>query len=348
MSRVGSCALTLAWFAVALLLGAETASAETFDLTSFDAPAGSRQAGPDVVGYSESTSTTFVTYAVYKGARSSGDPTRDFQDEWKLLLGQYRLTSELKSGTVDWSGGWKLTMGTAKVWGEQQRNFMSVLSVFTGHGVKVSVLINYNDDVYKPKIDRFFASLRLRAPEQAAKAPAVPASTTPASGSVASAPVQAAGSANSLTSNDWYRSVASTWDTSGYLRYRYRFLADGTYSFMKEWWSQYHHTDYWFIEESGRYAIEGGVIRIAPDRALKILRDKAGNQRGKSEAVPLEAVSYRYTFKDLYKPTLILTPTTGRTTERDGQMFSFAGDGKSYYYEPPSRCEQRPAPADCP
>jgi hypothetical protein len=333
---------------IALVLFTSAARAEVFDLVTFEPPPGVRQALPDVVGFSESTPTTFVTYAVYKSARSSGDPARDFQDERMLLMGQYRLTGDLRSETTDWPGGWKLTMGTARVWGEQQRNFVSVLSVFTGHGVKASVLINYNDDAYKPKIDRFVASLRLRAPVGAGNSPAAPISSASASGAVATAPVQAAGSATSLTSNEWYRSVASTWDTSGYLRYRYRFLADGTYSFMKEWWSQYHHTDYWFIEESGRYAIEGAVIRIAPDKALKILRDKAGNQRGKPEAVPLEAVSYRYIFKDLYKPTLILTPTTGRTTERDGQMFSFAGDGKSYYYEPPSRCEQRPTPADCP
>lgn len=329
---------------VVLAFAAGVARAETWDVITFEAPAGGRQTAPDVVGFAEATPTTFVTYAIYKSALSSGDPARDFQDEWQLLMREYRLVSELKSDTGDWGGGWKLTMGTARVWGEQQRNFTAVLSVFTGHGVKASILIRYNDDRYKPSIDKFVASWRLQAPSGSQQTAPVAGAPDPQ----ATAPAAAGGAPVSLTSNEWYRSVASTWAKDGYLRYRYRLAADGTYSFVKEWWSQYHHTDYWFIEESGRYAIERGVIRIAPDKALKILRDKAGNQRGRPEAVPLEAVSYRYTFKDLYKPTLILTPTTGRTTERDGQMFSFAGDGKSYYYEPPSRCEQRPAPADCP
>jgi hypothetical protein len=228
-------------------------------------------------------------------------------------------------------------MGTAKVWGEQQRNFVSVLSVFTGHGRKATVLINYNDDVYKPKIDKFFGSIRLAPPAMAA-APTAPAP----------APVADGGAPVSLTSNEWYRSVASTWAKDGYLRYRYRFAADGTYSFMKEWWSQYHHTDYWFIEESGRYRLDGDTIRLAPAKAVKLLRDKAGNAKGQPEPMALEAAVYRYRFDQLLKPTLILTPTSGQPTARDGKAFSFAGDGKSYYYEPPSPCEQRPAPADCP
>lgn len=167
--------------ATALLLSGGAAQAETWDLISFDPPAGQREAGPEAVGYTDATPTTFVTYAVYKSAGSSGDPARDFQDEWKLLMGQYQLRSELKSGTRDWGGGWKLTMGVARVWGEQQRNFTSVLSVFTGHGVKASILVNYNDDRYKPAIDRFVASWRLTAPGSSPAA-------APAAGGAAPAP----------------------------------------------------------------------------------------------------------------------------------------------------------------
>lgn len=103
------------------------------------------KAGSEAVGDTDATPTTFFTYAVYRSARSSGDPARDFQEEWKLLMGPYQLRSELKSGTRDWGGGWKLTMGVARMWGEQQRNFTSILSVFTGYGVKASILVNYND-----------------------------------------------------------------------------------------------------------------------------------------------------------------------------------------------------------
>jgi hypothetical protein len=188
-------AILRAWrftLAITLLLCGFAAQAETWDLISFDPPAGRREAGPEAVGYTDATPTTFVTYAIYKSARSSGDPARDFQDEWQLLMGQYQLRSELKSGTRDWGGGWKLTMGVARAWGDQQRNFTSILSVFTGYGVKASILINSNDDRYKPAIDRFVASWRLTAP---ASSPAA----APAAGGAAPAPVSSGGAAAGFT-----------------------------------------------------------------------------------------------------------------------------------------------------
>jgi hypothetical protein len=108
-----------------------------------------------------------------------------------------------------------------------------------------------------------------------------------------------------LTANEWHRSSASRWNSDGYLRYRYRcrFDADGSNHLLKEWWSRCQHTDYWFIEESGRCGLEGDTLRIVPDKALKILRDKA----------KAEPAAYRNTFKDLYQRTLILTrPRAGR------------------------------------
>ena len=326
--------------ALVTLVWMSAARAETFDLATFTAPAGTRSMGAEFAGFTDATPTTFAVYGIYKSVRGSGDPARDFVDEWDMLVARsLRVTGELNTETIDWPGGWKMTMGAAKVWSEQARNFVALLSVFTGYGVKGSVLVKYNDDLYRPNIDKFIASIRLAQP--ASGAAAAPAGPSPAS-------VAEGGTSVSLTSNEWYRSVASTWQGDGYLRYRYRFGVDGTYSFTKEWWSQYHHTDYWFIEESGRYRVEGGTIHLAPARAGKILRDKAGNARGKAEPVALEQATYRFRFEQLLKPTLILTPTSGRPTERDGKAFSFAGDGKSYYYEPPSRCEQRPAPVDCP
>lgn len=70
------------------------------------------------------------------------------------------MTGELKTETVDRPGGWKMTMGAAKVWSESSRNFVSLLSVFTGHGVKITAVVEYNDDASRPKIDAFLASLQ--------------------------------------------------------------------------------------------------------------------------------------------------------------------------------------------
>ncbi|ODU98306.1 MAG: hypothetical protein ABT20_18205 [Rubrivivax sp. SCN 70-15] len=157
------------------------ARAETFDLVSFTPPPGARSTQADAVGFTDATPTTFAIYGVYRSAPGSGDAARDFADEWAMLVARsLRVTGDLKTETRDWPGGWKLTMGAARVWSEQARQFVALLSVFTGHGVKVSVLVNYNDDLYRPKIDRFLASLRLAPPEPAA-APGAPPSVTPPS-----------------------------------------------------------------------------------------------------------------------------------------------------------------------
>ncbi|MBI1424769.1 MAG: hypothetical protein GC149_15090 [Gammaproteobacteria bacterium] len=322
-----------------LTLTMASAHADTFDLTTFAPPAGSRTEVAQNLTFIESTPTTFVIYGIFKGVPGSGDPAQDFQTEWHdLVLPNHRVTGELKTETVDWPGGWKMTMGAAKAWTEAQRNFVDLMSVFTGYGMKVTVLVTYNDDMYRPKIDKFLASLRLQAPTVSSTQPVAPPP---------SADTQTGAHPSSLTSHEWYRSIASTWNGDGYVRYRYRFQPNGRYSFIKEWWSQYHYQDYWFIEETGRYTVTGNTLRIQPEKASKILRDKADKMKGGPEAVALETATYRFTFKDLYKPTLILTPTSGKTTERDGKMFSRAGDGQSYYYEPPSPCEQRPLPAEC-
>lgn len=174
-----------AWFGrwpgvlLAALTLAVAARAETFDLVSFKPPPGTRSAQAGAVGYTDATPTTFAIYGVYRSAAGSGDAARDFADEWALLVARsLRVTGELETETRAWPGGWTLTMGAAKVWSEQARHFVALLSVFTGHGVKVSVLVNYNDDLYRPKIDEFLASLRL-APPGGAAAPGAPGSRPP-------------------------------------------------------------------------------------------------------------------------------------------------------------------------
>lgn len=338
-------AALLAW-----LLAGAAAQAETWDLVSFDAPAGNRQAGPEAVGFSESTRTTFVTYAVYKSAPSAGDPARDFADEWKLLLGQYRLVSELKSETIDWPGGWKLTMGAAKVWSEQQRNFVGLLNVFTGHGVKASVLVNYNDDVYRPKVDRFIAGLKLQPPA------AVAAAAPPA--------VQGGSSPPALTAHEWYRSAAnySSWGTNftgaqiasigsqGSAKWSYRFAADGSYTFTHEFWSMNKSAEYWSIEEAGAYRLAGQTITVAPAQVRRVLRDRDGRQQGPAQPLAPEPMTYRYAWQYLsgmQRWYLVLMPDTGRDTHRDGTRAPAGEHGAAYRYGPRPYCEQRPRPSDC-
>jgi hypothetical protein len=172
------------------MIGTAAAHAETFDLFTFTPPPGTRAVQADAVSFTDSTPTSFAVYGVYRSAPSSGDPARDFANEWDMLVARsVRVDGELKSETVDWPGGWKLTTGAAKVWRDEARSFVALLSVFTGYGVKASVLVHYNDDLYRPKIDKFLASVRLARP---AAAPRAAAGQGTATATVTPAPTEAA------------------------------------------------------------------------------------------------------------------------------------------------------------
>lgn len=342
------------WWRLVLILllafaGAGAANAETFDLMRFNAPAGTRVERADALTFADSTPTIFTTYGIYRATRSSGDPARDFADEWQATVAnRLRVTGELKTETVDWPGGWKMTMGAAKVWSEGSRNFVSLLSVFTGYGVKITAVVEYNDDVSRPKIDAFLASLQ----------PQVPAGqgTTVATGSDAGAP--------ELTSQEWYHSVAnySHWGTyfnrsqiaainnQGSARWYYRFQPDGSYTFTSEFWSMSKSQDYWFVEESGTWSRAGDVLSLRPTRAQRLLRDRDGRAQGAAQAVALEPASYRYAFQYLsgmQRWYLVLMPVSGQDTNRDGSRSTIPDYGLAYRYGPRPRCEQRPRPSDC-
>lgn len=343
--------LRLTALLAALVLSA-TARAERFDLATFAAPPGVRNVQPDAVSFTDATPTTFAVYGVYRSARGSGDPARDFADEWGMLVARsLRVTGDLKTETMDWPGGWKMTMGAARVWGEQARSFVALLSVFTGHGVKLSVLVNYNDDSYRPGIDRFLASVRLQTPEAPASAPAGPARRDDAA-------------APALTAHEWYRSAAnySTWGTNftggeiakianqGTAKWYYRFAPDGTYTFTHEFWSLGRSNEIWYVEESGTYRQAAATLQLAPAQARRLVRDRSGRPLGEAHPLALEPTTYRYAFQYLSGMArwyLVLVPTDGQDTKRDGTRVTLPDYGAAYRYGPRPYCEQRPKPSDC-
>jgi|GEM_PF-6802565 len=313
------------------------AQTETFDLVTFTTPAGQRSSQTDVVGFTDATDTTFCQMAVYRHAAGSGDPARDFAAEWDLLVARhYRVTTPLNSETVDWPGGWQLTMGAAKVYSEGARNFVALLSVFSGYGVKISVLVNYNDDLYRPKVDQFLASIQLRVPDA----------------TMAAAPVAGAGDQPVLAGRTWHRSIAnySNWGynpspmeiakigNQGYAKWTYVFNPDGTYTFVHEFWSMSRHLEYWFTEEKGIYRATADSVTVTPRQARRVLRDKTGRQQGEAVPVDLEETVYQVRFHfmaGLGEWNLILTPLDGRETRRDGTFANHELFPASYLFGKP-------------
>jgi len=321
------------------------ARTETFDLVTFVTPAGQRSSGSDHVGFTETAGNAFLQLAVYRSALGSGDAARDFAAEWdELVAKRYRVIGDLSTETADHGGGWTLTMGSAPVHTESAQGFVSMLAVFSGHGIKVSVLINLNDQRFQPNVDRFLDSIRLREP---------PPQTAPAA-AVATMPTTTGGTP-SLVGREWYKSVAnySNWGynpsgmeiakigNQGYTRWSYVFHPDGTYAFNREFWSMNKHLEYWFHEETGAYRVAGDTLTVTPRTARRILRNKAGQQQGDAVPAELEPATYRiqfHYFEGLGEWNLVLTPTTGQPSQRDGSFASNNLFPQSYLFGP------RPAP----
>src|SRR5689334_2546254 len=139
--------------AVLLAMLLAQAATETYDLATFEVPEGKRIERKDDVSFSDAGPKTFCQYMVCRQIASAGDAAKDFEAEWASLVAKpYTVKAERKSGTSEWPGNWTLTLGAAPVSAQGVPDFVSILAVFTGHGVRVAVVMNYNDESLKPKL----------------------------------------------------------------------------------------------------------------------------------------------------------------------------------------------------
>lgn len=310
------------------------AATETYGLTTFEVPEGKRIEGKGNVQFADAGATTFCQTVISGHFASLGDAAKDFEWEWtELVKKPYKLRGERQSGSSEWPGGWTLTLGIAPVSVEGVPDFASLLAVFTGHGVRVAVLINTNDDERKPKIDKFLNSIRLAKPPPPAAA--ADAKTPP-----------------SLKGRVWYRysSQYSNWGynptpmeinkigNEGHSRWQYRFEEDGSYTFKGEHYSMNRPKEYWFHEEKGTYERSGDTLRLAPKEARRILRDKEGKNQAEPADIDREPASYQVRFHFIAATgvwNLILSPDGGKETKRDGWWSPAPDFPKSYFYGDP-------------
>lgn len=319
------------------------ATDETYDLATFEVPAGTRKALTSSVTFTDVTGKSFVQYMVTKSTPGSGDPAKDFEEDWALIIAKpYSLKGERKSGSSEWPGGWTLTLGASPAHTKESGDFAALLAVFSGHGTRVAVQMNFNDEAGQAKVDKFLNSIRLAKP---APPPPPPPPETPAG----------APPAPPLKGRPWYRAISqySNWgynpslselhkiSNQGYSKWTYEFKEDGTYAFVGEHFSMNKHTDYWFHEESGVYTLEGERLRLDPRKAVRALRTKEGKAQADPVPIALEAATYRarfHYFSGIGQWNLILTPEGEKETRRDGPYGLNPAFPMSYFYsDPPAR-----------
>lgn len=164
------------------------------------------------------------------------------------------------------------------------------------------------------------------------------------------APAQASANVGAKIVGVWSKSASSPWGTSpgavatnaGYYKGQYQFKADGSYSFKGESWGGYSRSDeFWTIEESGTYSVNGDSLTVSPAKSTATLRNRAGVVK-QSKNNQLEKVTYGWGlhfFEGIGETNLVLRPA--RPTARDGGFSANSDFPNSYLYSQNGNLEWR-------
>lgn len=151
--RTAIAALIAIWASPAI------AQTETYDLVSYTAPNGwQRESSATYVKYTRIDGGSWAQIAVYKSTPTTGSSDSDFDAEWNALVSRPfkagRATEKTRAGEAD---GWTVTNGGG-TWQFEGSNVLSLLTSYSGHGVRVSILCNATAQPYLRDCQRFVAS----------------------------------------------------------------------------------------------------------------------------------------------------------------------------------------------
>src|ERR1700730_10050626 len=153
---------------------------ETFDIARYTPPKNwKKETMPGVVILTNvnESKNVFCVIALYASSVSSGKAGDDFTNEWNdLAVGAYGAAADPKTEMQTSPDGWKVVAGGAPVVVDSVNSYL-VLTVFSGFGKKMSVLVNFNDESYLNPVDALLQNMKLD--KKAAVAKAKPAINSP-------------------------------------------------------------------------------------------------------------------------------------------------------------------------
>lgn len=141
---------------------------ERHDLVTFSAPVGWRKdTGNAYVQFSRIDGTDWAQIGVYRSVPGTGDVRVDFDKEWnELVVGPFGATRSPEKTEPQRAEGWVVMSGAAR-WQRQGAEVTTLLTVYAGHGVSVSILCNATAHAYLQDCQRFIGSATLQAPSGA-------------------------------------------------------------------------------------------------------------------------------------------------------------------------------------
>lgn len=229
---------------------------ESFDIATYTVPEGwKKDSKQGVVIYTKTDAGTggFCILALYAAEKSTGDPAKDFEQEWKdLAVTPYGAEPAPATETQTTADGWKAVAGASAAKQDDISSYI-VLTVFSGFGKRTSVLANLNDPSYVAVLDQFLQSIKL---DKTASKPV--ANNDPAISSQLLGKWAKSSSGPPQYSNGRLVNFVN----AGYHKAQYDFKSDGSYHFHGE--SQFSSNDFAITDEKGKYTVSGNQLTVIP------------------------------------------------------------------------------------
>lgn len=324
--------LTLILLSSVLLVSNSFAQTAKFDIMTYTAPAGwtvEKDAGS--LRFTRSSGGDYCVISLTRSVDSIGESVKNFDLLWKAMATEGLNAGAPQRGGAGEKNGWQAEVGIAPFEKDGIKG-AALLTTFTGNDKVVAILAITNTDKFQPEIEAFVDSVNLP-PIAAIKAPTTAPAAEP-TGDVA----KLIGKWNRSGSVSPVYADPVSWGTAGYTKSRYEFKADGTYLYTERSFRMMHQHII-VVKENGRYAVSGNTLTVSPAKSVIASYVKAGGGDAlgalvKSQARPLEAVNYRFTFhyfSGIQEWNLVLQ--ADKVTQRDGQFSNNTTFPNAWYFD---------------
>ncbi len=309
---------------------ANAQTSETFDIATFQVPKGwSKQSSQNrfQISAADDAAGAFCMITVYRSIPGTSDSKENFNLAWQTVVkGTVNVAAPQMQPSNNFDD-WKSEMGSAAFEKDGVKG-AAVLVTISGYGKMLNVLILTNSDVYESTIKTFLESAVLKKPEN-----------SQANSDAVREPQPATNQGGLSVTSHYWKQTQNRRDAmgsyAGYSSNTYHFLANSTYKFSQVTFQNYA-PKYYLEDEEGTYKIAGSTITISPKSAsFRVYRSTREDPVLKSGNLELQTVQYSFEIMNLNNNwTLLLSPTNGVETKRDGP-FSFWLNGeprKTYSY----------------
>jgi hypothetical protein len=168
------------WSWILLLISPVWAQTETFDVFRFQVPRGWKlKPGQDEFGMERLANNQFCQIALYRALPSTGSAAGDFDQEWDSVKRRFTVLSAnpRESGKAD---GWTLTNASAAVEYTGAGKFVTTVQVYSGFGLRATVVLNGNNAGCQGEFQTFLGALALDAGKPRGTTPAATPAVAPA------------------------------------------------------------------------------------------------------------------------------------------------------------------------